>query len=464
MALTERQRNFRNIAWKHCGYVPSLEQKAFHDAPNRFKQVAGGVGAGKSYSAAREVDAYTVKEGGLGWIIGPDYEQCKPEFDYLIETYLAMGIVDESTVSRPGRGTAKFSTIWGFRWETKSAGDPVSIASRRPDVVLLAEAAQQPHEMFFKAMERATERNAPVIFSGTFESSLGWYADLWEKWQGSNPEGGKSFSIPTWSNRKVYPGGRDDPKIKAIEATMPPELFQERYGGVPCKPAGIVFKEFDRKIHVKPLAELYNPNAPVELWIDPATHTYPCLFVQLWPEGAVHVLDEIYCKNEIAQQVIPKVVAHRFWNAEHRIRHGVMDIAGSYRAGANKSQVEVWDDECRRLKTHGIQWQHIHIRDAMEWYRAVHLRLWQPDSGEPKLFFADHLRDDISADGNANGILGEIKTHRWPDRNERAAMPYRPVKRNEDALSALGYGCLVHFGPVVQRLKRTTTQKRTYWT
>lgn len=447
--------------WKAAGYAPSPDQKVFHDAPNRFKQVAGGVGAGKSYSSAREVDAYTVIENGLGWIIGPDYEQCKPEFDYLLDTYIDMGIVDEGSISRPGRGGAKFVTDWGFKWETKSAGDPVSIASRRPDVILLAEAAQQPHEMYFKALERATEKNAPVIFSGTFESSLGWYADLWAKWQGSNPEGGRSFSIPTWSNYKVYPGGRDDPKIRTIEATMPPELFQERYGGIPCKPSGLVFKEFDRKIHLKPLAELYNPDLPIELWIDPATHTYPCLFVQMWPGGRVHVLDEIYCKNEIAQQVIPKVVDHRFWKAS--CHSGVMDIAGSYRQGANKSQVEVWADELAKLKTHTIAWEYVKIRDALEWYNAVHLRLWNPEDGEPLLYFADHLRDDVSADGNANGILGELKAHKWPERSENAAAPRRPTKRNEDALSALGYGLLVHFGPVVQRLKPSKPKQRVYW-
>jgi hypothetical protein len=108
MALTERQYNFRRLVWKAAGYAPSPDQKVFHDAPNRFKQVAGGVGAGKSYSSAREVDAYTVIENGLGWIIGPDYEQCKPEFDYLLDTYIDMGTVDEGSISRPGRGGAKF--------------------------------------------------------------------------------------------------------------------------------------------------------------------------------------------------------------------------------------------------------------------------------------------------------------------------------------------------------------------
>src|SRR5690606_39648731 len=68
----------------------------------------------------------------------------------------------------------------------------------------------------------------PIFFSGTFEGAYGWYADLWNRWQGPNDDGGKSFSLPTWTNRAVYPGGREDPEIKRQESLMPPDLFQER--------------------------------------------------------------------------------------------------------------------------------------------------------------------------------------------------------------------------------------------
>lgn len=476
MALSAAQNEFRKMVWAAVGYTPHEEQQVFHDSNARYKLLAGGVGAGKSYCTSREADGYTLTPDGLGWIIGPNYELARPEFDYLLSAYHEeLGIVDPSSISDPGRGARKFKLVaeWGaFEWHTKSATDPTGIAGRRPDVVVITEAAQHPGEMFFKAMERAAERRAPVIFSGTFEGSFGWYAEQWQKWQGSNPEGGQSFSLPTWTNRKYYPGGRQDPEILRLERSMPPDLFQERFGGVPCPPVGLVFKEFSAKWHKKPLEELYDPDLPIEIWADPATHCYAALFVQIQADGrTVHVLDEVYARDQIGQQVIPQIVAKPWW--KHSCTRGVMDIAGTFRAGANISQVEVWEQELKRLGEHSIGWESVKIRAARDWYDAIHLRLWNaeghppdeddPTTGGPLIYFADTLNDTVNPDGRANGILGEMKTHRWADRAETAALPGRPIKRNEDALSALGYGLFLRFGPVVQRLPKKRRMIRSYF-
>jgi hypothetical protein len=462
VALTERQLNFRTLVWQSVNFEPYAEQWEIINHPARYKQIAGGVGAGKSLLLAYMGVSYSLIENGLGWIVAPDYDQATICFDYLFQAFADLGLVEDS--STPSRGPRSMRlNILGltFTWVTKSAMDEVALASRRPHVVLSDETAQMPGTILNKFRERAAENRAPVIMAGTFETSLGWYADNFERWQGSNPEGGKSFSLPTWTNIKKYPGGRRDPEILANERSMPPELFQERFGGVPCKPSGLVFKEFDRKTHCKPVAELYEPGLEVELLIDPATHTYPALFVQRHDDGTVAVLDEIYSKNVIGQQVIPKVVEHPYW--KESCSRGVMDISGTRRQGANKSQVEVWADELQKLKQHPIEWEYTRIFNALDWYNALHLRLWSEQDGKPLLLFADHLRDDISADGSANGIIGELKTHRWPDRSERASLPGRPVKRNEDALSALGYYLLVRFGPVLERAKRQKAMRRAYW-
>lgn len=459
--LSTRQNNFRRLVWNHCGYQPYYEQAAAHADTSRLKLIAGGVGAGKTYWLARELDAYTVIENGLGWLIGPDYDQIRRLFDYLLEPYMAMEIVDLDSVSRPTRGPCRFKTLWGFEWQTKSATDPIALATRRPNAMGADEMAQNPYVIFDKMIERGAENNAPVVMVGTFEESNYWYAEMWERWQASNPENGQSFSFPTWANTIKYPGGRDDPKIKEVELIMDPDLFAERFGGEPRKPSGLVFKRFDRKIHLRPQAELFDPARPIELWVDPATHTYSVLFVQIQADGeTVHILDEIYAKDMIGQEVIRDVVAKPWWHLS--CGRGVMDIAGSFRAGANKSQVQVWEDELRSLNTHPISWQHTRVWNAMDWYDAINLRLAVRDDGEPRLRIADHLNDRINADGSVNGIIGEFLTHRWPKAGEQAPTPGRPLKRNEDALSGLGYGLLVHFGSVVKRKALKRPKVRSY--
>jgi hypothetical protein len=475
LQLSTAQENFKKIVWLQAKYRPSVEQQAFHTHPARLKLAAGGVGAGKSVLTAMEIVPYFAIPGALIWIIGPNYDLAKPEFDYLLAVFQELGVVDGNSISTPTRGPCRFRLTpeyGGAECQTKSATDPVGIAGKRPTALAITEAAQHPHEMYFKALERATEKNAPVIFSGTFEGSYGWYAEQWQRWQGANPEEGVSFSIPTWSNLAVYPGGRNDPKIKAIEGVMPTDLFQERYGGVPCPPVGLVFKEFSPKFHVKPFTELFDDDREVELWCDPATHTYAILFVQVAKDGkTVHVLDELYAKNQIGQQVIPQVVTNPLW--KHSCTRGVIDIAGTYRQFGNIPQVEVWNSELKRLGEHPISFESVPVRHAKEWYDAIHLRLWSgqghpPDGldetgGGPLIYFASTLVDRVDPDGRANGVIGELKSHRWAERNELSSMPGRPIKRNEDALSALGYGLLKRFGPVVQRAPRRRAIVRSYY-
>lgn len=456
-SLRELRKKFRRAAWREANYTPSVAQRVFHDCRKRLRLIAGGVRAGKSFSTARELDDYAMIRDGLGWVVGPDYEQCRPEFQYLLENYQRLGLVKHGSVSFPSRGPARFQLITGFQWQTKSSGDPISLASYAPDVLAMVEAAQQPYEAYLKVLERSTEKRADVILSGTFESSFGWYADQWDRWQAENPEDGMSFSVPTWSNEAVFPGGRNDKAILEAEASMAPELFMERYGGIPCKPSGLVFPEFDRKLHLRDVGDLFDPDLPVELWIDPATHTYAVLFVQMHGD-AVHVLDEVYAHGVIGQEVIPQVVESRYWPL---VSEAIIDIAGSYRQGANLTQIEVWANTLRELKTHQIHFGYRKISE-FDWRNAIKLRL-APPGKEPLLYFASHLDDRLSADGLAYGVLGELKSYRWPKRGEAVSLPGRPLKRNEDALSALGYGLVIRYGAVVSRGPRAATRRRAYW-
>jgi hypothetical protein len=210
--------------------------------------------------------------------------------------------------------------------------------------------------------------------------------------------------------------------------------------------------------------KLYDPLLPVELAIDPGVHCYSILFVQRQRDGkTVHILDEVYAKDMIGQQVIPLVVANKYW--AHSCHTGIMDIFGTRRQGANVSQVEVWNDELAKLKAHPIQLRSVQVLDVDIWYKQWHLRLWhdKENGREPLVKIANHLSDTIGEDGIANGILGELKTHRWPTRTELQASAHRPLKKNEDALSGAGYYFVYYFGPVEERKQPIIQTIRRYF-
>ena len=442
---TQREK-FRKACWHVANYTPSDAQAVFHANDSRLKLVAGGIRGGKSYSTAMDVLPELLIENALVWIVGPDYEQCKPEWEYMHTVLQKLGLITKA--SSPERGGRSFETTWGARVQTKSSDDARSLASFAPHVILMVEAGQQTYETMQKVLERALEHNAKVIMSGTFEGALSWYADFFERWQGENPEMGRSFSIPSWSNLAIFPGGRDDPKIKALEAAMPHELFMERCGAVPYKPSGLVFKEFDPKIHVGRYD--FRPELPIELAIDPATHTYAVLAVQeevIADRTHIYVIDEVYEHDIIAQSIIP-LVKERPWFKY--VKGGVIDIAGTQRA-ANKSQVQIWHEETGiRLRSH-----YVFIEESIA---VVKLRLQ-----DGTLHFDYRMRTDKGYDGKANGTRAEFGLYKWRDWHEGQSSKLRPVDANNDGLKAVGYKLYDRFGPVVERKKRGKPVLATYY-
>lgn len=448
---------FQRVCWALMDYHPSPEQLMFHQDKSVIRLIAGGVRAGKSYCTAMEALKFSIKDGGLGWLIGRDYVQCQAEFSYMLECFIKMNVVVK--YATPEKGPWFMELSWGFRWETKSANrDTRAIASFAPDIVILCEAALMAYDIIFKAVERASEQFAPIIMSGTFEKGNPWYAELFKELKGPNKRSGKSFSMPSWTNRKVYPGGRQDPKILFAEANLPPELFMERYGGTPHKPMGLVFPYFSRETHVKE-GLAYNPSLPLEIAVDPGTHAYAILFLQ-WEGQTVYVIDEIYLRNIIAQQIIPVYLENPL--SQH-IRSGVMDIAGSQHH-ANYSQLEVWQSELAGAGRPPIDFRTRKIWEH-DWRHAISLRVGNTGKLPINVYFAPALSKSHMLDGSAMGVVNELENYKWPDKNITASAPGRPVKRDEDALSAFGYWLVDHYGPLSEERKPVLQTSKTfdYW-
>jgi hypothetical protein len=472
----------RDLVWQTIKYKPTAAQEAFHSHIGRLKLVAGGIRAGKSYSTAMEFIGECAVKNGLIWIVGPDYAQGKAEFKYLYDAFKLLGWVAKE--SMPEKGAQVMTLTNGCRIETKSSDDTRALASFAPNALLMVEAGQQTHETYLKVLERALQHNAKVVLSGTFEGALSWYAELYMKWQAVNRENAKSFSIPSWSNTVDFPGGRDDPKIKDLENSMPPELFAERCGAVPYKPAGLVHRVFD---HARNVAELaYDKGWSIELAIDPAQHTYACLAIQ-WKKQTllewwytdklaeykrrddipypiefsseqlaqewtrVRVIDEVYEHNITAQDIIPLVMT-RSWFRHLNLRNaGTIDIAGTHRQ-ANLSQTKIWRDIAGCTFRHNF----IFIEESIN---VVNVRLKGVDPlGVPLLQFSHKMRQDKGMDGRAMGTIAEMGLYKYPPWSEGKNETNKPVDANNDGCKALAYWLYDRFGPVVERRKRRQQQ------
>lgn len=460
------------------GYFPVLDlegnertvsrgQREIHECTNRLVLVTGGVRAGKSKFLAMELLRYVFKPDGLIWLVGPDYWQARQEFDYMYAPLKTLGFIEKESI--PEKGARSFTTLWGCRVETKSAQDLATIASAAPHALAGVEMGQQTYASYEKLQERALQHRARIWMTGTIEDAQSWYADLWEKWQGPNPEGGRSYSLPSWSN-PCFPDGREDAAIKDLEAGMSPEAFLQRVAAVPYKSSGLVFKIFDRRTHVKPLP--FDKSLPVEIAIDPAQHTYAVLAIQWAPlpffttnaKGRqvqlteVRVIDEVYEHDTSVYDVIPLVVAKPWWKY---VKAGVIDVAGKQHH-ANKSQVQIWREETGL----NLRSKKISIPEGIEVVRhrlRPHPLNLVEGKARPLIYFAHHMRSDRDVQGRAQGIIAEAGLYKWPDWTEGMSTAQRPIDANNDGFKALGYWLYDKFGSAIERPKeKRRTEIRGY--
>jgi len=426
----------------------------------RFCLILGGERAGKSYEACKlALPCMNILKPGRYWIVGPDYQQPRQEFQYIYEALKkgdnGVSLVVDDSVSMPLNIASPWSlkTIWGQEWMTKSASDIQKLASFSVSGVIMSEAAQHIYESYLKLMGRVSETSGFLILSGTLERGLPWYGDLYSRWQGANELNARSFSLPTWTNTDVYPGGEENPRIKELRSEYPEDLFMERFGAKPMRKTGLVLPEYDHAKHVKHM--VVNPELPVELWMDPGQHCYPVLFVQV--DGLItNILDCVYSRSKIVHDIIPLVMANPLFKYVKLSSGGIIDNAGQQH-NANHSQVELW----QKIAGVSLRSQYCRLDDTIQ---AIRFRLQETNPlHQPLLYFNDHLKNTKSPNGLALDLLAEPELWVWPDRSPGRNEALTPTDKNNDGMKAIGYGLIDHFGAHISKPVSVRSRRREYY-
>jgi len=424
----------RDFLFTKLGYQPSKEQDEIHNCDSRIRLVAGGERSGKSFSAAMDLIS-RMFEGRLYWLVAQDYSRTKAEYDYICEAldklelrYTATKQVDPGEILVEG----------GFRIVTKSAKDPRKLAMEAPDGILGCEASQLDYETYLRLRGRLAEKRGWALLSGTFESSLGWYVEAYNRGLFPNDEELISFSMPTWANLKIFPGGRDDPEIKRLESSYTKEWFMERFGGRPTPPSGLVFGEFRNHIHTGQGNEFeFDPSGLVHLMIDPGYATaYSVLATQKRGEQ-LFVVDEIYEKGMVTSDVIKVCKQKPWWS---KVSGGTIDVAG-FQHQAMPAPAEVWSREAGV----GLRAQKIRIQDGIE--RTKTFLIVSPITGSPLLHINTKCRGLISEMGGCPSPITEmVAIYKWREDRDGKIVGDVPEDKNNHSCKALSYGLVDLFG------------------
>lgn len=433
---------------KKLGVVPKNEQTGPFWSDSRVIIVGGGEGGGKTLMGALwvfcnvEYDAFLNKWESplLVWIVGADFEDTKkPMNDDAGDPCIArwceqLGILDRNESSMPMRREQPtiLRTTTNVTYMGVSGRDPTKIGRDQPDYIAGEEISRWEGEVYrrcYGRLSRKRHRTPPArgYFSGSFETSLGWFPEEWKKGRAPNQDDVASFEMPSWSNPIVYPGGRNDEAILQLERSMTEARFIERHAGRPVPPQDAVLPEFRSLLHVSPIA--LDPKLPTYVFIDPGDWVYAVLFVQM-ADGQARVVDEVYVNQWTHEQVVTEVSLRPAWKF---VTEGVMDVAGKAASpGGFGSAHDAWKrDTGLHLKT-----KYLHVSDTVERLRS--LLMVDPATQIPRL----------KIDPKCEGLLSELGsgTAKVPGGGLWRMRGGTPQRKNDHACKALGYGVSTLFG------------------
>ena len=433
--LTTNKNRFANVLYEKLGFSPTQLQKDILSSRKRFVLVAGGEQAGKSMVASKYLVArlFENDEPGLFWLVAADYERTRAEFEYLVEDFGSMGLLKEASKRvDPGR----IVLADGTRIETKSAKDPRTLAMRAPNGIVGCEASQLDLETFHRLRGRCAPKRGWLFLSGTFEGSLGWYPQMFQAWQSSSSSDEVSFSLPSYSNEHLYPGGREDPEILALEKVSSDDFFLERIEGIPSPPQGMVFTEIRPDIHIQNVE--YEPDVPVHLWIDPGyAEAYAVEVIQV-VNDQIRVIDEIYERDLITDEII-EIAQSKIWWKDAQF--GVIDVAG-FQHQAMAAPAEVW------MEKTGIYFdsQKIRINDGTERLKAF-LKTDPVEQREPRIVFNPKCEGILSEFGiKPNPFDGQTRAYRWKMDRDGTIVGETPEDRYNHGVKAVIYGLINRYG------------------
>ena len=411
--------------------------------------VGAGEGAGKTHHdglfavLSSQFDRIMLQRPTMYWIIGADFEDAyDPCFKYILQHEANLENVASKNAPKNGRDQCSLVTHDGIEFITVSAKDPEKIARQQPDGFILEEASRFSTEVFDRIYTRSTRRsNAWVLGSGSFRTGRSPFRNRFAEGTGANLQRVRSFSMPAWSNRHVYPGGSDDPRIAERKASMSPDRFAERIEGKPSNPRGAVVSGFRRELHVN-AGLTYDPMLPTYLFIDPGTTVYAVLFVQIdGPE--IRVIEEVYVHNMDHKTLIQTCQTRQGWRFTTPSGN-VMDFAGRQQHMGNPSAWDSWR-KTTSIAFRTTKWQ-VAVDDKVE--AVISLLNINLETGRPYLQIHPRCTGLISEAGGGESPLAEIGIGgMWMRRvDSNTGEVGEVLRKNDHAWSALAYGRIVHFG------------------
>lgn len=246
----------KTALFRELGYEPHSEgQRRFHDCTSRFRLAACGRRYGKSTMVARDLEPRMFIPGMRYWIVGPTYDLGEKEFrviwdDLIVKMQLGKHKGVKKAYNKK-QGEMRIELPNRTIVEVRSAQHPDTLVGDNLDHVIMSEAAKHRDDTWQKYIRAAlSDRRGTADFASTPEG-MNWFHQMYEMGIDPGFPDYAAFHFPSWENPIVYPGGRQDPEILAIERSTSKEFFNQEIAADFGSFVGAIYTDFDKEVHVQ---------------------------------------------------------------------------------------------------------------------------------------------------------------------------------------------------------------------
>lgn len=391
-------------------YAPHTKQLAIHKDTHRFKVLNWGRRTGKSTLAANYTLMQATQIVGRYWIVAPTYKQAKNI--YWLD--IINNQIPKELIKKRNEQELIVTLINGSIIELKGADNEDSLRGAGIKGLVLDEYAfMKPNvwelilrPMLADSLGWAIFISTPNGFNHFYDISTDAQTDERKDWWYSH--------ATTYDNPHILDTEIDEIKIDTTE-----DQFAQEYMAEFRKMAGLVYKDFDREVHVVAGKDLPDIDMCTNvIGIDFGfTNPTAAVFVAIDYDQNWWIYDEIYkpgMTTEQTHKILSTKMGNRFFSQRIGDSAATQEIAN-----LNATPFSMGIEPVRKTKdsiTSGIRL----INDALK---------IQEGTGKPKLFIAE----------NCKNLIYEFETYHYPDGKMNKNAPEDPVKENDHALDALRY-------------------------
>lgn len=385
------------------------------DDPTRYKVINCGRRAGKSYLVAPKMFQFAIDHPkSVIWYVAPNYKQAKSIMWSMLHDMLPM-----ETISKKNETELTITLKNDSKILLKGAEDPDSLRGVRIDLCVFDECA------FIDKWDEVWKVIRPTLVDSK--------ADVWFI---STPNGFNHFKDMTERKDKDWTyhhyTSYDNPYIDKEELDqarleMDEDSFQQEFMGEFRKMSGLIYKNFNRDVHLVDIPNLqgFTHFRSLDFGFG---HNAALGYFAVNPDGtAIYMYDGLYRSQLDTEQLSDTI----------KIKDSGKHITNAW---ADSAQPQIIKD----LELKGVNFNPVEkgpdsvLKGITNVSQLLKVRA---DTGKPTLMFAKEL----------TWVADEFEQYRWvQNKNENSAQKEVPLKRNDDAMDMIRYFAMSYTKPIKQ--------------